>query len=162
MTPSPKNRECRICLEYISFDAESAGDARSTLCFWLLGSSQPKNWGEEGRNVPNVRTNPLCQIRLTHISFDAPSDGDARGALRFCCWAVLGRKTGVRRAVTYEAYVRALSSERIFRFFHFRPTTPHSTRHPTATPAVPSVSTADQFLGKFGRLYPSQRYNRRQ
>jgi hypothetical protein len=95
MTPSPKNRECRICLEYISFDAESAGDARSTLCFWLLGSSQPKNWGEEGRNVPNVRTNPLCQIRLTHISFDAPSDGDARGALRFCCWGVFSRKTGV-------------------------------------------------------------------
>jgi hypothetical protein len=54
--------------------------------------------------------NRECQIRLNYTSFDADSDGDAGGTLCFRRRANLGRKTGVRRAVTYAAHVRALSS----------------------------------------------------
>eukprot|EP01047_Picozoa_sp_COSAG01_P045922 COSAG01_NODE_4268_length_5196_cov_4.984304_3_plen_242_part_00 len=49
----------------------------------------------------------------------------------------------------------------IFRFFRFRPTTPHSTRLPTAMPVVPSVFVSRHrrvttfFLGSRNRLHPS-------
>jgi hypothetical protein len=92
--------------------------------------------------------NRECQISLQYISFDADSDGGAGGTLCFRCEVVLGRKTGVRRAGTYEAHVRALSREGIFENFRFRPRTSHSTREPTAVPAVLSVFAAGRFLAE--------------
>jgi hypothetical protein len=99
----------------------------------------------------------LLQISSTNISFDAESAGDARGTLCFGRWAVLGRKTGVRRAVTYPTYVRVLSREGFFENFRFRPTTSHSTRNPLAMSATPSVSAADHFLRESGRPRPLAR-----
>jgi hypothetical protein len=90
-----------------------------------------------GRGRPNrtIRTSPLesrnfsiFQISSNDIPFDAESAGDAGGTLRYCCQAVLGRKTGAGRGRNVPKCTYESSRERkFFQFFRFRPTTSHST-----------------------------------
>jgi hypothetical protein len=159
LRPLPRRSSPRRCAWCCLFRALSDSYSKSG------GHSATAPLGTYVRTLSTSPPQPLpppknreCQICPKYTPFDAPSGGDAGGTLRFCiCWAVLSRKTGVRRAVTYPTYVRVLSREGFFENFRFRPTTSHSTRNPLAMSATPSVSAADHFLRESGRPRPLAR-----
>eukprot|EP01047_Picozoa_sp_COSAG01_P075593 COSAG01_NODE_13001_length_1650_cov_56.836235_1_plen_151_part_00 len=124
---------------------------------WAQFGAVSRFWGGVGVRTLERGNFSIFQISSNNISFDGGSVGDAHGTLRFCIRVVLSRKTGVRRAVTYVAYVRVLSREGIFRFFRFPPTTSHSTGNRPAMSATPLVSAAESFLGELGRPLPLPR-----
>jgi hypothetical protein len=59
--PPPKNRECRISLNYISFDVACHGDAGGTLRFCIRAVLSRKSWGCAGHRTirRSVRTSTI-------------------------------------------------------------------------------------------------------